>query len=637
MTLIIASVFFLSGSGFAEASTSSSGGRELKETIYAQVCEGLQGMYAKLPLTIRMPSFCRTLPPPPPPLPTVSLDANPNPITAGSSSTLEWTSSNAASCTASGGWTGSKSIAGNESVSPTTDTTYTLTCTNATGSASDSATITVNALPAVPTVSLDADPDEILEGQNSTLTWTTSGADTCNASGGWSGSRTFSGNEVVTPSATTTYTLTCNNAGGSSSDSETVAVSPLPPMPTVSLSADPSAIHSGESSTLTWVSTDADTCTASGAWSGSKTVSGNQLVSPTATSTYTLTCENEAGFASDSAEVGVMAPVPAPIVTLAADHLAITVGATTTLTWSSTNASTCAASNGWSGSRTLSGSEIISPTATTTYTLTCEGEGGSSNESVIIGVTPVSPVPTVSLNALPGLISEGATSTLTWSSSNADSCVASNGWSGSKAVSGSEIVSPVATTTYALTCTGSGGNGEASTTVNVMLLPVVTANHVVISEVYYDVDGLHGDEPAHEWIELHNPTATPVALENWSIIDTASSVDVIPSGVIIAAHGYVLLAATTTLPSFWSIQQDVPVVNLASSLGNGLGNVGDSLVLRNSATTTVDAISWGTDTSIFSPAIIDVISGHSIARNVAGVDTDATIDWIDREVPTLGF
>jgi len=40
--------------------------------------------------------------------------------------------------------------------------------------------------------------------------------------------------------------------------------------PSVSLSADPASINNGESTTLSWSSSNADSCTASGAWSGSK-------------------------------------------------------------------------------------------------------------------------------------------------------------------------------------------------------------------------------------------------------------------------------------------------------------------------------------------------------------------------------
>jgi hypothetical protein len=77
------------------------------------------------------------------------------------------------------------------------------------------------------------------------------------------------------------------------------------PAPTVSVSASPTSITSGQSSTLFWNSTNATSCTASGAWSGTKAVSGNQLLSPTSTSTYTLTCTGTGGSGSASATVTV--------------------------------------------------------------------------------------------------------------------------------------------------------------------------------------------------------------------------------------------------------------------------------------------------------------------------------------------
>jgi hypothetical protein len=76
-------------------------------------------------------------------------------------------------------------------------------------------------------------------------------------------------------------------------------------------------------------------------------------------------------------------------------------------------------------------------------------------------------IPTVTLVASPASITSGASSTLTWSSTNATSCSASGGWSGSKATSGSQSVSPTATTTYTLSCTGAGGSGSASAVVTV--------------------------------------------------------------------------------------------------------------------------------------------------------------------------
>ncbi len=76
-----------------------------------------------------------------------------------------------------------------------------------------------------------------------------------------------------------------------------------------------------------------------------------------------------------------------PTVSLTASPSTITAGTTTTLTWSSTNATTCTASDGWSGDRALTNSREFSPTQTTTYTLTCTGEGGSASASTTVTVT----------------------------------------------------------------------------------------------------------------------------------------------------------------------------------------------------------------------------------------------------------
>jgi uncharacterized protein YkwD len=77
--------------------------------------------------------------------PTVTISANPNTINTGSSSTLSWSSTNATSCTASGGWNGSKPSSGSQSTGAlNATTTYTLTCSGSGGSQSNSVTVTVD-------------------------------------------------------------------------------------------------------------------------------------------------------------------------------------------------------------------------------------------------------------------------------------------------------------------------------------------------------------------------------------------------------------------------------------------------------------------------------------------------------------
>lgn len=87
--------------------------------------------------------------------------------------------------------------------------------------------------------------------------------------------------------------------------------SPPPPPPTVSISASPTTIFRGQSSTLTWSSTNATSCSASGDWSGTKATTGTEAVTPTTTGTktFTLACTGAGGSASASATATVNAPV----------------------------------------------------------------------------------------------------------------------------------------------------------------------------------------------------------------------------------------------------------------------------------------------------------------------------------------
>ena len=81
--------------------------------------------------------------------PTISLSAQPGTIIAGQAVTLMWMS-NAASCTASGAWSGSQSPAGTATVNPTTAGTssFTLTCTAPASTVTSNMTATVTVDPA---------------------------------------------------------------------------------------------------------------------------------------------------------------------------------------------------------------------------------------------------------------------------------------------------------------------------------------------------------------------------------------------------------------------------------------------------------------------------------------------------------
>ena len=69
---------------------------------------------------------------------------------------------------------------------------------------------------------------------------------------------------------------------------------------------------------------------------------------------------------------------------------------------------------------------------------------------------------------------------LTWSGANANTCSASGEWSGIKAVSGQQTVTPtsIGDKTYMLTCSGTGGSNSNSMIVHVTTTPPVCPNNV---------------------------------------------------------------------------------------------------------------------------------------------------------------
>jgi hypothetical protein len=93
---------------------------------------------------------------------------------------------------------------------------------------------------------------------------------------------------------------------------ELLGGSPPPAPPTIDFSADPETIEAGEFSTLSWDVLDATTCTGSlgsNGWPGDKDpLFNSEDVSPTATSTYLLTCDGPGGQSESEVTVAVLDP-----------------------------------------------------------------------------------------------------------------------------------------------------------------------------------------------------------------------------------------------------------------------------------------------------------------------------------------
>ncbi len=161
--------------------------------------------------------------------PTAMLTADDTSITRGQSTTLRAASSNARSALIQPGNLSvslDNSGAGSVSVSPTADTTYTLTVTGPNNvTAADSLTVTVSDLP---TAMLTADDTSIARGQSTTLRAASSNARSALIQPGnlsVSLDNSGAGAVSVSPSADTTYTLTVTDSNGvTATDSVTVNV-----------------------------------------------------------------------------------------------------------------------------------------------------------------------------------------------------------------------------------------------------------------------------------------------------------------------------------------------------------------------------------------------------------------------------
>jgi len=168
---------------------------------------------------------------------------------------------------------------------------------------------------------------------------------------------------------------------------------------------------------------------------------------------------------------------PEPTVSISANPGSIQAGESSTLIWNSTDAESCVIDQGIGSVAVNSGEEglTVSPTETTTYTITATGLGGTATDSVTVTVTY--PEPTVNINAWPETIQAGESSTLTWNSTDAESCVIDQGIGSVPLNNGEEglSVSPTETTTYTITATGPGGTATDSVTVTVITnVPSIT-------------------------------------------------------------------------------------------------------------------------------------------------------------------
>jgi len=140
--------------------------------------------------------------------------------------------------------------------------------------------------------------------------------------------------------------------------------------------------------------------------------------------------------------------------------------------WQATDAESCSAAGGWTDKTGTTDKHWVSSIAqTTTYTLTCSGQGGSITKSITIALGTAQESNAILNLSKNGVFKDSTGSyhtTVHWTSNNTQSCIANGGWSNRTGTSGKQYIYPInKTTTYSMTCSGSQGSVTKSITVSI--------------------------------------------------------------------------------------------------------------------------------------------------------------------------
>jgi hypothetical protein len=240
------------------------------------------------------------------------------------------------------------------------------------------------------------------------------------------------------------------------------------PVQIVFFTGNPTNINPGQSSTLSWRVINADTVTLSGV--GTVQPVATQTVAPSATTTYTLTAKNSTS--QDTAQVTiVLTPLSAKVLYCYATPMNVTLGESSTITYQTQNADTVTITPGI-GNVPKNGSVAVMPTATTNYTITATGAGGTVTDTCSVAVTVAAgTLPRIiQFSAIPASIDQGQNSTIVWAVENATKVTISPTL-GDVSLTGSQNVSPATTTAYTITASNAAGSVTATTTVTVNVAP----------------------------------------------------------------------------------------------------------------------------------------------------------------------
>lgn len=320
-------------------------------------------------------------------------------------------------------------------VTPTTTTSYSVIGISSNGCVSSNtavSSITVNPSPTI-TVASGA----ICSGGSFTISPT--GANTYTYS---------SGTNVVSPITTTAYSVTGTSSAGCISASPAVISISVSPSPTISVSNG--TICSGISFTIN--PSGANTYTYS---------SGTNIISPITTTSYSVSGTSTAGCISTTPAIVSVSVNQTPTITV--NSGAICTGDSFTINPSGASTYTYS-----------SGTNIVSPTTNSSYSVSGESTAGCISATPAISNVTVNALPSVNIATSTSIICTGQSATLIANGANTYS------WN-TTSTNTTIVISPTINTTYTVTGTGLNNcKNTAAITQSVGLCTgVITPNEVV--------------------------------------------------------------------------------------------------------------------------------------------------------------
>ena len=314
---------------------------------------------------------------------------------------------------------------------------------------------------------------------------------------------------VVTPSVTTSYTLSGSNAGCTSTETVEVTVNPTP---TISLVPLPSSICNGESAAI--LGSGAATYT----WMPGSINTESISVTPSLTTTYTLSGTSAAGcVGTETVEVTVNS---IPTISAIASNSIICMGGSTTL--SGTGGSTYS----WTGG--ITDGVAFSPTVTTTYTVTGTSISGCTNTSIIT-VTVIN-IPVISVNS--PTICAGETATLSVSGATSYS------WNTGETTSNINP-SPLTSLNYTVTGYNSICSSSLVASVSVNTLTVYTSTIISCANKPNTINAGISSATSYTWsnsVNTISQVVAPSTTQTYSVSGNIGSCHVLSSVITLSIN-----------------------------------------------------------------------------------------------------